>query len=157
MDRDAVYGRVVWILNNHELEESLLRDQLERERLALNDDLERIYGIVGIKAIDYSADRVQASVKDESRVATVIAMADERRAEYEERAGDIRLELEVIASIYKLVSYLEGMDRAVLLALYYPKRTYGAAAKMLGYSVQSLTRYRSRAIERLVDSIMAES
>ena len=157
MDRDAVYGRVLWILNNHELEEALLRDQLERERLSCQDYLERIYGIVGIKAIDYSADRVQASSKDDSRLATVIAMADERREQYEQIASDLSLDLEVITSVYKLVSYLEGMDRAVLLALYYPKRTYGAAAKMLGYSVQSLTRYRSRAIERLVVCIMSES
>ena len=154
MDRDAVYGRIVWILNNHELEEALLRDQLERERISCQDDLERIYGIVGIKTLDYSDVKVMSSAKDDSRLATVVAMAEERREQYEEKAAEFRLELEAITSVYKLVCFMDGMDRAVLLALYYPRRTYGEAAKLLGYSTTAITRHRSKAIERLVDLIM---
>ena len=157
MDRDAIRRRVVWILHNHDLQESLLKDQLERASMALADDLDRIYGAVGLKGVSYEDTKVMSSIKDESRIATAVALAEERRKYYDRLAKSIRMELEAIGSVYQLVCLADDMDKAVLLALYYPKRTYVEAGKILGYSVRAITRHRSCAIEHLVDIICRES
>ncbi len=154
MDRDAVYGRVVWVLNNHEVEESILKDQIGQEDAALAEDLDRIYGAVGLKGLNYSDTKVLSSIKQDSKIAAAIAAAEERRHKALERTAGFRIELEAIESIYKLVCSLEGMERAVLLAMYYPRRSYGDVAKMLGYSVRAVSRYRSLGIGHVVDFII---
>ena len=154
MDRDAVYNRVVWILNNHEVEEALLKDQIQREDLALTEDLDRIYGAVGLKGINYNDTKVMSSIKIDSRIASAIAQAEDRKHKALEKTADLRIALESIESVYMLVCGLDGMERAVLLALYYPRHSYGDAAKMLGYSVRAISRYRSLAIHHVVDSVI---
>lgn len=157
MDRDAIRRRVVWILYNHDLQESLLKDQLERSSIALAEDLDRIYGAVGLKGVSYEDTKVLSSIKDDARIATVIALAEDRREHYDSLQKTIRMELEAIESVYRLVCLADDMDKAVLLALYYPKRTYAEAGRILGYSIRAVTRFRSVAIEHLVDIICRES
>lgn len=156
MDRDQIHKRVVWILYNHDLQESLLKDQLERARIGLADDLERIYGAVGLKGVNYSDTKVMSSIKDEARIATAIALAEERQRHFRELEKSLKMELDAIDSVYKLVCLADDMDKAVLLALYYPRRTYAEAGKILGYSIRAVTRFRSIAIEHIVDIICHE-
>lgn len=157
MDREAIRRRVVWILYNHDLQEALLKDQLERASITLAEDLERIYGAVGLKGVSYDDTKVLSSIKDDARIATVIALADDRREHFEDLERTIRMELEAIESVHRLVCLADDMDKAVLLALYYPRRTYAEAGRILGYSIRAVTRFRSVAIEHLVDYICHES
>lgn len=157
MDRNALYGRIVWILKNHDTETAILQDQIEMENNSLQEDLDRIYGAVGIKAVEYDNVKVISSVKGDSKIASAIAKAEARRIRHERKIEQFQTEMEAIDSVYKLITLQDGMNRAVLLTLYYPYRSYSDAARILGYSIQSIVRFRSQAIDALVDVIMSQS
>lgn len=157
MDRNSLRSRIVWILKNHDVERAILQDQVDAENASLQEDLERIYSAVGIKAVEYDNVKVLSSVKGDSRIAAAIARAEARRIKHERRIEQFMVEIEAIDSVYRLICLQEGMNRAVLLALYYPYHQYSDVAKQLGYSVPSIVRLRSQAIEALLDVILAQS
>ena len=118
--------------------------------MALEADLDAMREQLLLHGIDYSLDRVISSQSHDAKLLNVLQAMDERRDLYETRVSRIQKRLDEIAQVYELVLDLDPRLRTVVMALYYPRRTYSAAADEIGIDVRTISRRRAEAVDELV-------
>ena len=139
------------ILENHEVETAALERQLIALSEALDSDLEEIRHRVYPGAVSYDRDRIQTTpTPADTRLVAVVQACDERREQYKRDVAVILGRIRQIRTVYSTIQEsLGGLDKAVLLNLYYPRRSAEAVAGMMGTSSKTVNRRRDAAVEAL--------
>lgn len=137
--------RVMDILRNHDQEARVIEAQIAAEKESLEHDLEEILmsGAYPSTAINPTGVRVSSPDPDGNLV-RMVDRRDRRRARADEAIGNLERQLRQIEEVRNLVLTLDTRSKCVLLALYYPYRSYEEAAEFL--QVDRTTVYRQREI-----------
>jgi DNA-directed RNA polymerase specialized sigma24 family protein len=146
----SVRRRIEDILEHHEQDEKQLVRQLQEERIACEEDVDALRDRLKMHGVDYSLDRVITSRGADDALLNVLQAMDERRERCRLKLERIQRSLDVIWHVYEFVLDLEPRYRAVIMALYYPRRSYAAAAEEVGVDVRTISRRRSDAVDQLV-------
>lgn len=147
----SVRQRLMDILMNHSTEEDIIRMQLDQEKEHLDRELERIYSSLGVKGINYDTIKVQSSKNADAALVNALAACDRARDKYAIATRRLQEELNQIHAVYDQVLLLGGMEKNVLLALYYPRRSAIDACRILYCGRTTLYRWKADAIDRLYD------
>lgn len=141
---------VIDILENHEIETAALDRQLEQLAVALDADLEEIRSRVYPGAVSYDRDRVQGTPTPmDTRLVAVVQACDERREQYKNDVAVILERIREIRKVYTTIQQLDSMDKAVLLNMYYPRRSSEEVAGMMKSTAKTINRRRDAAVEAL--------
>ena len=155
--RDSVEkttGRVYDILKNHDQESRTIEAQIEAERAALEEDLAEIRSRAYPRGVRYDTPRVQSS-PDPDGLLVKVAAAIERRTDRTKRAvAALEERQRQIDRVHDAVLDMDARSKIVLLTLYYPRRTYGQAAEVLGVDVSTVSRQRKTAVDRLTRKLI---
>ena len=141
--------RVMEILRNHDQEARVIEAQIAAEKEALEADLEFIlesaYPSSQLSDTDV---RVQSSPDPDGRLVRMVDKRD-RRQRANEAIGNLEHQLQQITEVQNMVYALDTRSKCVLLALYYPYRSYDEAAKFLQVERTTVYRQREIALNRL--------
>ena len=140
-----VRTRVMDILRNHDQEARVIEAQIAAEKESLEYDLEEILmsGAYPSTAINPTGGRASSPDPDGNLV-RMVDRRDRRRARADEAIANLERQLRQIEEVRSLVLTLDTRSKCVLLALYYPYRSYEEAAEFL--QVDRTTVYRQREI-----------
>ena len=140
-----VRTRVMDILRNHDQEARVIEAQIAAEKESLEYDLEEILmsGAYPSTAINPTGVRTSSPDPDGNLV-RMVDRRDRRRARADEAIANLERQLRQIEEVRSLVLTLDTRSKCVLLALYYPYRSYEEAAEFL--QVDRTTVYRQREI-----------
>lgn len=140
-----VRTRVMDILRNHDQEARVIEAQIAAEKESLEYDLEEILmsGAYPSTAINPTGVRASSPDPDGSLV-RMVDRRDRRRTRADEAIANLERQLRQIEEVRSLVLTLDTRSKCVLLALYYPYRSYEEAAEFL--QVDRTTVYRQREI-----------
>lgn len=119
-----VRTRVMEILRNHDQEARVIEAQI-------------------------AAVRVQSSPDPDGRLVRMVDKRDRRRQRANEAIGNLERQLQQITEVQNLVYTLDTRSKCVLLALYYPYRSYDEAAEFLQVERTTVYRQREIALNRL--------
>lgn len=151
---DRTTRRVYDILKNHDQETRTIEAQIEAERVALDEDLAEIRSRAYPRGLRYDTPRVQSS-PDPDGLLVKVADAIKRRSDRTQRAVDaLKARQDQIDQVRETVLNMDAKSAAVLLTLYYPRRTYEQAAEILGVDISTVSRQRKTAVDRLVRRIV---
>lgn len=151
---DRTTRRVYDILKNHDQETRTIEAQIEAERVALDEDLAEIRSRAYPRGLRYDTPRVQSS-PDPDGLLVKVADAIKRRSDRTQRAVDaLKARQDQIDQVRESVLNMDAKSAAVLLTLYYPRRTYEQAAEILGVDISTVSRQRKTAVDRLVRRIV---
>lgn len=140
-----VRTRVMDILRNHDQEARVIEAQISAEKESMEYDLEEIlmsgaYPSTAIKPTGVRA----SSPEPDGNLVRMVDRRDRRRARADEAIANLERQLRQIEEVRSLVLTLDTRSKCVLLALYYPYRSYEEAAEFL--QVDRTTVYRQREI-----------
>lgn len=140
-----VRTRVMDILRNHDQEARVIEAQIAAEKESLEYDLEEILMSGAYPSTAINPTDVRASSPDpDGNLVRMVDRRDRRRARADEAIGNLERQLRQIEEVRNLVLTLDTRSKCVLLALYYPYRSYEEAAEFL--QVDRTTVYRQREI-----------
>lgn len=148
-----IQRRVKEILLYHQEEKDLLLSQLDQENRKYREQKERLYASVGLQGISYDQLKVQATKENDAALINMLSNLEWLKSSYEEITRDLDRKLKEIQMVRQQILLLPVNSRNVLLALYYPKTTYDAAAKMLYVDKSTVFRWRVEAFSRLCEEI----
>ena len=137
-----VRTRVMEILRNHDQEARVIEAQIAAEKEALEADLEFI-----LESAYPSSQLSDAGVR--GRLVRMVDKRDRRRQRANEAIGNLERQLQQITEVQNLVYALDTRSKCVLLALYYPYRSYDEAAEFLQVERTTVYRQREIALNRL--------
>ena len=141
----TVSTRVMDILRNHDKEKRVLKAQIAAEKESLECDLEEILISGAYPSTSINPTGVRASSPDtDGNLVRMVDRRDRRRARADEAIANLERQLRQIEEVRSLVLTLDTRSKCVLLALYYPYRSYEEAAEFL--QVDRTTVYRQREI-----------
>lgn len=141
-----VRTRVMEILRNHDQEARVIEAQIAAEKEALEADLEFI---LESAQLSDAGVRVQSSPDPDGRLVRMVDKRDRRRQRANEAIGNLERQLQQITEVQNLVYTLDTRSKCVLLALYYPYRSYDEAAEFLQVERTTVYRQREIALNRL--------
>lgn len=146
-----VRTRVMDILRNHDQEARVIESQIAAEKESLAADLEEILmaDAYPSTAINPTGIRVQSSPDPDGKLVKMVDRRDRRRARADETIGNLERQLQQIKEVQNLVLQLDTRSKCVLLALYYPYRSYDEAAEFLQIERTTVYRQREIALNRL--------
>lgn len=140
-----VRTRVMDILRNHDQEARVIEAQIAAEKESLEYDLEEILMSGAYPSTAINPTGVRASSPDPGgNLVRMVDRRDRRRARADEAIANLERQLRQIEEVRSLVLTLDTRSKCVLLALYYPYRSYEEAAEFL--QVDRTTVYRQREI-----------
>lgn len=140
-----VRTRVMDILRNHDQEARVIEAQIAAEKESLEYDLEEILMSGAYPSTAINPMGVRASSPDpDGNLVRMVDRRDRRRARADEAIANLERQLRQIEEVRSLVLTLDTRSKCVLLALYYPYRSYEEAAEFL--QVDRTTVYRQREI-----------
>lgn len=143
-----VRTRVMEILRNHDQEARVIEAQIAAEKEALEADLEFILESA-YPSSQLSDAVVQSSPDPDGRLVRMVDKRDRRRQRANEAIGNLERQLQQITEVQNLVYTLDTRSKCVLLALYYPYRSYDEAAEFLQVERTTVYRQREIALNRL--------
>lgn len=141
-----IRARVMDILRNHDQETRVIESQIKAEKKAMKADLKEILLSCAAPSNQFSGNgvRIQSSPDREGRMIKMVEQRDQKK----ERAAGIIEKLEKqlcqIKEVRDMICQLDARSKCILLALYYPHRTYDKAAEFL--QIDRTTVYRQREI-----------
>ena len=142
-----VRTRVMEILRNHDQEARVIEAQIAAEKEALEADLEFILeSAYPSSQLSDAGVRVQSSPDPDGRLVRMVDKRDRRRQRANEAIGNLERQLQQITEVQNLVY---TRSKCVLLALYYPYRSYDEAAEFLQVERTTVYRQREIALNRL--------
>lgn len=145
-----VRTRVMEILRNHDQEARVIEAQIAAEKEALEADLEFILeSAYPSSQLSDAGVRVQSSPDPDERLVRMVDKRDRRRQRANEAIGNLERQLQQITEVQNLVYTLDTRSKCVLLALYYPYRSYYEAAEFLQVERTTVYRQREIALNRL--------
>lgn len=145
-----VRTRVMEILRNHDQEARVIEAQIAAEKEALEADLEFILeSAYPSSELSDAGVRVQSSPDPDGRLVRMVDKRDRRRQRANEAIGNLERQLQQITEVQNLVYTLDTRSKCVLLALYYPYRSYDEAAEFLQVERTTVYRQREIALNRL--------
>ena len=145
-----VRTRVMEILRNHDQEARVIEAQIAAEKEALEADLELILeSAYPSSQLSDAGVRVQSSPDPDRRLVRMVDKRDRRRQRANEAIGNLERQLQQITEVQNLVYTLDTRSKCVLLALYYPYRSYDEAAEFLQVERTTVYRRREIALNRL--------
>lgn len=138
------------ILRNHDQEARVIEAQIAAEKEALEADLEIILeSAYPSSQLSDAGVRVQSSPDPDGRLVHMVDKRDRRRQRANEAIGNLEHQLQQITEVQNLVYTLDTRSKCVLLALYYPYRSYDEAAEFLQVERTTVYRQREIALNRL--------
>lgn len=143
--------RVMDILRNHDQEARVIEAQIAAEKESLEADLEEILlqDAYPSTAINPTGIRVQSSPDPDAGMVRMVERRERRRERYDETIGRLEHQLRQIEEVQTIIYQLDTRSKCVLLALYYPYRSYNEAADFLQTERTTIYRQRKIALERL--------
>lgn len=158
MNYNDKYGevaqRVAYILKHHDRELQAIEKQLTYERESLVEDLNRIRGRALPGAVDYGKEPVQSGTTDpDGKMVAVMDALDHRKEAAERVFKKLIQQRDEIEGIRLTILDMDDPNKDVLLALYYPYRTYEQAADELGIDRSTVARRREIAFKRLTETV----
>jgi DNA-directed RNA polymerase specialized sigma subunit len=145
---------VAYVLKHHDRELRAIEDQITQEHESLQADLKRIRERAEPGAVDYGRDRVQGSAEPDARLVAIVDAIDRRQQRSDRTIERLERRRAAIEEIHLTIIDMDDPDKDVLLALYYPYRTYAQAAKVLYIDKSTVVRHRERAFNRLVKLVI---
>lgn len=148
---NKVRTRVMDILRNHDQEARVIEAQIAAEKESLETDLEFILLESSYPSGQFSETgvRVQSSPNPDESLVRMVDKRDRRRQRANETIGNLEHQLQQIKEVQNLVYTLDTRSKCVLLALYYPYRSYDEAAEFLQVERTTVYRQREIALNRL--------
>lgn len=141
----TVRTRVMDILRNHDQEARVIESQIAAEKESLEYDLEELLLEGAYPSTAINPTGVRASSPDpDGNLVRMVERRDRRRTRADEAIRSLERQLQQIEEVRSLVLQLDTRSKCVLLALYYPYRSYEEAAEFL--QVDRATVYRQREI-----------
>ena len=142
--------RVMDVLRNHDQEARVIESQIAAERAALAEDLKEILeSAFPSSQLSDAGVRVQSSPDPDARMVNMVTRTEKRRNTADRRIGALERQLQQITEVQNLVYTLDTRSKCVLLALYYPYRSYNEAAEFLQVERTTVYRQREIALNRL--------
>ena len=137
--------RVMDVLRNHDQEARVIESQIAAERAALAEDLKEIMeSAFPSGQLSDAGVRVQSSPDPDARMVNMVTRAEKRRNTAARRIGALERQAQQIEDVLSAILGMDSQSKCVLLALYYPYRSYEEAAEFL--QVDRTTVYRQREI-----------
>ena len=150
-----VRTRVMDILRNHDQEARVIEAQIAAEKESLEYDLEEILMSGAYPSTAINPTDVRASSPDpDGNLVRMVDRRDRRRARADEAIANLERQIRQIKEVRSLVLTLDTRSKCVLLALYYPYRSYDEAAEFLQVDRTTVYRQREIALNKLFN--MAE-
>ena len=145
-----VRTRVMDILRNHDQEARVIEAQIAAEKESLEYDLEEILMSGAYPSTAINPTGVRASSPDpDGNLVRMVDRRDRRRARADEAIANLERQLRQIEEVRSLVLTLDTRSKCVLLALYYPFRSYKEAADFLHMAKATIYRQRKTALDSL--------
>ena len=137
--------RVMDVLRNHDQEARVIESQIAAERAALAEDLKEIMeSAFPSGQLSDAGVRVQSSPDPDARMVNMVTRTEKRRNTADRRIGALERQAQQIEDVLSAILDMDSQSKCVLLALYYPYRSYEEAAEFL--QVDRTTVYRQREI-----------
>lgn len=148
---NKIRTRVMEILRNHDQEARVIEAQIAAEKEALEADLEFILESAAFPSGQFSdaGVRVQSSPDPDGSLVRMVDKREGRRQRANETIEKLEYQLAQIKEVQSLVYTLDTRSKCVLLALYYPYRSYDEAAEFLQIERTTVYRQREIALNRL--------
>ena len=147
---NQVRTRVMDILRNHDQEARVIEAQIAAEKESLEYDLEEILMSGAYPSTAINPTGVRASSPDpDGNLVRMVDRRDRRRARADEAIANLERQLRQIEEVRSLVLTLDTRSKCVLLALYYPFRSYKEAADFLHMAKATIYRQRKTALDSL--------
>ena len=145
-----VRTRVMDILRNHDQEARVIEAQIAAEKESLEYVLEEILmsGAYPSTAINPTGVRA-SSPEPDGNLVRMVDRRDRRRARADEAIANLERQLRQIEEVRSLVLTMDTRSKCVLLALYYPFRSYKEAADFLHMAKATIYRQRKTALDSL--------
>lgn len=151
---EVVIRRVAYVLKHHDRELQAVEKQIAYERETLEEDLKRIRARALPGAVDYGKDPVQGGSPDpDGKMVAVMDALDHRKEAADRVFKKLTQQREEIEGIRLTILDMEDPNKDVLLALYYPYRTYEQAAAELGIDRSTVARRREIAFKKLTEIV----
>lgn len=147
---DEIRTRVLDILRNHERESRAVTAQIAAEKEALERDLEDILTSGAYPSSAINPTGVRSSSPDPgANMTRIVERRDLRRAKSKEVIAGLERQLAQIGEVREMVMELDTRSKCVLMALYFPYRTYDEAAEFLSVDRATVYRQRKTALSKL--------
>ena len=145
-----VRTRVMEILRNHDQEARVIEAQIAAEKEALEADLEFILeSAYPSSQLSDAGVRVQSSPDPDARMVNMVTRAEKRRNTAARRIGALERQAQQIEDVLSAILGMDSQSKCVLLALYYPFRSYKEAADFLHMAKATIYRQRKTALDSL--------
>ena len=142
--------RVMDVLRNHDQEARVIESQIAAERAALAEDLKEILESAFPSSQLYDAGvRVQSSPDPDARMVNMVTRTEKRRNTADRRIGALERQAQQIEDVLSAILDMDSQSKCVLLALYYPFRSYKEAADFLHMAKATIYRQRKTALDSL--------
>lgn len=142
--------RVMDVLRNHDQEERVIESQIAAERAALAEDLKEIMeSAFPSGQLSDAGVRVQSSPDPDARMVNMVTRAEKRRNTAARRIGALERQAQQIEDVLSAILGMDSQSKCVLLALYYPFRSYKEAADFLHMAKATIYRQRKTALDSL--------
>ena len=146
----TVRTRVMDILRNHDQEARVIESQIAAEKESLEYDLEELLLEGAYPSMAINPTGVRASSPDpDGNLVRMVERRDRRRTRADEAIRSLERQLRQIEEVRSLVLQLDTRSKCVLLALYYPYRSYEEAAEFLQVDRTTVYRLREIALNKL--------
>lgn len=148
--QNQVRLRVMDILRNHSQEMRVIEAQIAAEKESLEADLEEILLQKAYPSTSLNPSGIRSpSLTPDDKLVQIVEKRDRRKQQAESRIADLKKQLAQIEEVKSIIYQLDTRSKCVLLALYYPYRSYNAAAEFLQTERTTIYRQRKIALERL--------
>ena len=142
--------RVMDVLRNHDQEARVIESQIAAERAALAEDLKEILeSAFPSSQLSDAGVRVQSSPDPDARMVNMVTRTEKRRNTADRRIGALERQAQQIEDVLSAILDMDSQSKCVLLALYYPYRSYDEAAEFLQVERTTVYRQREIALNRL--------
>lgn len=142
--------RVMDVLRNHDQEARVIESQIAAERAALAEDLKEIMeSAFPSGQLSDAGVRVQSSPDPDARMVNMVTRAEKRRNTAARRIGALERQTQQIEDVLSAILGMDSQSKCVLLALYYPFRSYKEAVGFLHMAKATIYRQRKTALDSL--------
>lgn len=142
--------RVMDVLRNHDQEARVIESQIAAERAALAEDLKEILeSAFPSSQLSDAGVRVQSSPDPDARMVNTVTRTEKRRNTADRRIGALERQAQQIEDVLSAILDMDSQSKCVLLALYYPFRSYKEAADFLHMAKATIYRQRKTALDSL--------
>lgn len=142
--------RVMDVLRNHDQEARVIESQIAVERAALAEDLKEILeSAFPSSQLSDAGVRVQSSPDPDARMVNMVTRTEKRRNTADRRIGALERQAQQIEDVLSAILDMDSQSKCVLLALYYPFRSYKEAADFLHMAKATIYRQRKTALDSL--------